>query len=48
MNPPVHSHQAIARFPAPVRENYFTARDYAAACMRIHEKRVQHDKQAKG
>ena len=40
----VHSPSAIARFPAPVREFYFTPADYAAACMRVHEKRLLHDK----
>lgn len=44
---PKHSPSAIAKYPAPVRDRYFTARDYAAACLRIHDKRVRHDKLAK-
>lgn len=43
---PEYSPAAVARFPAPERQFYFCGRDYAAACMRIHEKRVQHDKGA--
>lgn len=42
--PFVHSQAAIARHPAPVREHYFTSRDYAAACKRIHDKRIKHDR----
>lgn len=40
-----HSSAAVARYPAPVREIYFTPEDYAAACKRTHEGRVKFDKQ---
>lgn len=42
--PPKESSAAIARYPAPDRAFYFTGRDYAAACKRIHEKRLKFDK----
>lgn len=41
-----HSPAAVARYPAPVREIYFTPADYAAACQRTHDRRVKFDKQA--
>jgi len=43
MQPPDHSPAAIAKHPAPVREMYFTGTDYAAACMRTHDKRIAFD-----
>lgn len=41
-----HSLAAIAKHPAPDRKYYFTGSDYAAACMRVHEKRLDYDKKA--
>ena len=38
-----HSSVATMKFPAPVREMYFTAQDYALACMRVHERRLAFD-----
>ena len=38
-----HSWGATIKFPAPAREMYFTARDYALACMRVHERRLAFD-----
>ena len=43
MKPPDHSPAAIAKHPAPVREMYFSAEDYAAACQRTHDKRIAFD-----
>lgn len=40
-----HSSAAVARYPAPRREIYFTPEDYAAACKRTHDRRVKFDKQ---
>lgn len=44
MKPHEHSPAAIAKYPAPRREMYFIAVDYAAACMRVHNKRAEFDK----
>lgn len=43
---PEYSPASVARFPAPERQFYFCGRDYAAACLRTHEKRVQCDRDA--
>jgi hypothetical protein len=43
MQPPNHSREAIARFPAPDRAHYFNGADYAMACMRTYNKRIKFD-----
>lgn len=40
----MNSPAATTKYPAPVRERYFTPTDYAAACMRVHGKRADFDK----
>ena len=42
-NQSIHSPQAIMKYPAPIRNTYFTANDYAEACKRCHDKRIKHD-----
>lgn len=44
MKTPEHSLAAMEKFPAPDRKYYFTGKDYAMACMRVHEKRIKYDK----
>lgn len=39
-----YSDRAINKYPDVFRENYFTDSDYKAACERIHDKRIAHDK----
>ena len=47
MEPPKHSKEAIAKYPAPVREDYRTGRHYALLCMEVHKKRIAYDKREK-
>jgi hypothetical protein len=44
MTQPNYSNAAVARYPAPVREHYFTDADYAAARKRRHDNRDRFDK----
>jgi len=43
MPAPQHSAESIEKYPAPIREKYFTGQDYAMACLRTHDKRVKYD-----
>ena len=42
--PFAHSREAINLYPAPHRDYYHTGAEYAAACERIHCKRLSWDK----
>jgi len=44
LKPPEFTPAAIAAHPAPDRARYFCGADYAAACMRTHDRRMKYDR----